>query len=132
MTLVIARIDKGRIAVAADTLLTEHHSPLPFQRGTIKSCMLPGDICVSFSNSPVTAEIAFKTFCDKYRDGARFSEVVSFFEESSARIGVESNESPLVANACPIILRCHLALSAALISGGFGSRLRGDPSPRPR
>jgi hypothetical protein len=87
MTLVVARNDKGRLAIAADTLLTEHGSPLPFQRGTIKSCMLPGDICVSFSNSPVTAEIDFKTFSEKYPNGTGFADVVSFFEESSARTG---------------------------------------------
>jgi hypothetical protein len=87
MTLVVARNEKGRIAIAADTLITEHGSPLPFQNGTIKSCMLPGDICVSFCNSPVTAEVEFRTFCEKYPDGTRFSDVLSFFEGSSARTG---------------------------------------------
>jgi hypothetical protein len=83
MSLVVARIKDGRIAIASDTLLTEHDSPLPRQHGTIKSCMLPGDICVSFSNSPDLAEREFKRFSDKYNNGAEFAEVISFFEKSS-------------------------------------------------
>jgi hypothetical protein len=87
MTLVVARNDKGRIAIAADTRVTEHGSPLPIQRGTIKSCMLPGEVCVSFSNSPVTAAHAFKKFISKYPNGTGYSEVLSFFEQSSAETG---------------------------------------------
>jgi hypothetical protein len=87
VTLVVARNEKGRIAIAADTRVTEHDSPLPIQRGTIKSCMLPGDVCVSFSNSPVTAEHAFKMFISKYPNGTGYSDVMSFFEQSSAQTG---------------------------------------------
>jgi hypothetical protein len=87
MTLVVARNDKGRIAIAADTLLTEHGSPLPFQKGTIKSCMLPGEICVSFCNSPDTAKVAFRTFYENYPNGTGFSNIISFFENSSASTG---------------------------------------------
>lgn len=87
MTLVVARILGQRIAIAADTLLTEHDSPLPFQSGVIKSCMLPGDICVSFNNSPELSEIAFSRFVQRYPRGASFSEVLSYFEDSSRESG---------------------------------------------
>jgi hypothetical protein len=60
MTLVVGRIVGPRVAIVADTMLTEHDKPLPFQSGVVKSCVLPGDLCVSFSNSPCTAERAFK------------------------------------------------------------------------
>lgn len=49
--------------------------------------MLPGDVCVSFSNSPVTAGRAFKDFTFKYPLGAAFNEVVTFFEQSSQSTG---------------------------------------------
>jgi hypothetical protein len=39
MTLVVARIDGPRVAIASDTLLIEHDKPLPFQSGIVKSCM---------------------------------------------------------------------------------------------
>jgi hypothetical protein len=87
MTLVVARNDNGRIAIAADTLVTEHGKPLPFQKGTLKSCMLPGKVCVSFCNSPDAAELAFRTFCKNYPNGTVFSNVISFFENSSASTG---------------------------------------------
>jgi len=87
VTLVVARNDKGRIAIAADTRVTEHGSPLSVQRGTIKSCLLPGEVCVSFSNSPVTAVHAFKKFISKYPNGTGYSDVLSFFEQSSAETG---------------------------------------------
>jgi hypothetical protein len=89
VTLVIGRIAGPRVAIASDTMLTEHGMALPFQRGVIKSCMLPGDICVSFSNSPVTAARAFTEFAERYPAGARFADVVSFFEHSS---GVTGND----------------------------------------
>jgi hypothetical protein len=89
MTLVVARKAKGRVAIAADTLVIEHGRPLPFQRGTIKSCMLPGDICVSFSNSPVSAEHDFKMFASKFPHGTGYSDVVAFFEQSSGNTGNE-------------------------------------------
>ena len=75
------------MAVAADTLLTEHGRPLPFQNGTVKSCMLPGDICVSFANSPVSAEQAFHTFMQTYPQGTGFANVIRFFEQSSDETG---------------------------------------------
>jgi hypothetical protein len=87
MTLVVARTDGPRVAIASDTLLTEHDKPLPFQSGTVKSCMLPGDICVSFANSPVTAERAFREFMQQNPRGAGFAEVIAFFERSSEQTG---------------------------------------------
>ena len=75
------------MAIAADTMLTEHNKPLPFQNGVVKSCMLPGDLCVSFSNSPDTAERAFKEFATKYPNGTGYGEVIGFFEQSSEATG---------------------------------------------
>ena len=82
MTLVVARIDGPRIAIASDTLLTQHGKALPPQSGTIKSCLL-GNICVSFSNSSDLAEVDFKRFAAQYKNGAGFSETIDFFEQSS-------------------------------------------------
>ena len=87
MTLVVARTCGSRIAIASDTLLTEHDKPLPFQGGTVKSCMLPGDICVSFANSPVTAEATFRSFVQTYPSGTGFGNVIHFFEQSSKQTG---------------------------------------------
>jgi len=87
MTLVVARCDKGRIAIAADTLLTEHGSPLPINAGVVKSCCLPGYICVSFSGSPELAEKAFRDFSTSFPRGANFSSTVSFFQSSSSSTG---------------------------------------------
>src|SRR5690242_4876784 len=87
MTLVVGRIVGERVAVASDTMLTEHDQPLPFQSGVIKSCMLPGDICVSFSNSPATAKRAFSEFASAFPIGARFGDAVCFFERSSETTG---------------------------------------------
>lgn len=88
MTLVVGRVAGPRVAIASDTLLTGPGShALPFQNGVIKSCMLPGDVCVSFSNSPITAGHAFKDFADTYRAGASINEVVTFFERSSQSTG---------------------------------------------
>lgn len=87
MTLVVARIDKRRIAIASDTLVTEHGKPLPYPRGVLKSCMLPGHICVSFCNSPELAARAFQAFRQCFPHGTIFSSVVSFFEESSRNTG---------------------------------------------
>lgn len=87
MTLVVARIQGDRIAIASDTLLTEHQHPLPIQRGVIKSCMLPGDICVSYANSPELAERDFEKFVRAFPGGTGFSTVVSFFESSSRDTG---------------------------------------------
>jgi hypothetical protein len=85
MTLVVARIHGARIAIAADTLLTEQQSALPFQNGSIKFCFLPVDICVAFCNSPDLAEREFERFIQTYPTGTGFAEVVSFFEESSSK-----------------------------------------------
>jgi hypothetical protein len=87
MTLAVARIVGQRIAIAADTLVTEHGKPLPLTKGVIKSCMLPGDICVTFSNSPELAARDFELFSKLHPEGAAFSETVSFFERSSADTG---------------------------------------------
>jgi hypothetical protein len=87
LTLVVGRVEKGRVAVAADTLVTQNDAPLPVRKWTIKSCVLPGNICVSFSNSPEHAETDFATFAGNYPAGCNFSGVISFFEASSARTG---------------------------------------------
>lgn len=87
MTLVVGRIKGPRIAIAADTMLTEHDKPLPFQHGVVKSCMLPGDICVSFANSPDTARRAFELFVQTYPNGTKYPDVVEFFEQSSNATG---------------------------------------------
>ena len=87
MTLVVGRIVGPRVAIVADTMLMEHSKPLPFQSGVVKSCMLPGDLCVSFSNSPETAEHAFKVFATKYPNGTGHAEVIGFFEQSSEATG---------------------------------------------
>ena len=52
MTLVVARCENGRIAIAADTLVSEHDASLEITKGVVKSCCLPRYICVSFSGSP--------------------------------------------------------------------------------
>jgi hypothetical protein len=87
MTLVVARIQKGRVAVVSDTLLTRHGKALPLQEGVIKTCMLPGNLCVSFSNSPELATADFRRFKDAYPSGAGFVQAVDFFEAASAKSG---------------------------------------------
>lgn len=87
MTLAVARISGDRIAIASDTLLTEHGLPLPVRKGVIKSCMLPGDLCATFANSPELAERDFGRFVELHPEGAGFSDVVSFFENSSRQTG---------------------------------------------
>jgi hypothetical protein len=87
VTLVIGRANKGRVAIAADTRLTEHGGSLPVRDGAIKSCMLPGNICASFSNSPELAAKAFQSFAAKYPEGAGFGTVIDFFEDSSGSTG---------------------------------------------
>jgi hypothetical protein len=87
MTLAVARIVGNRIAVAADTLITEHDKPLPHSKGVVKSCMLPGDICATFSNSPELAARDFERFSRSYPEGAGFTETISFFESSSTSTG---------------------------------------------
>lgn len=87
MTLVVGRIIGPRVAIAADTMLTEHDNPLPFQRGVVKSCMLPGGLCVSFANSPDTAKRTFAEFAAKYPEGTGYEEVIGFFERSGEATG---------------------------------------------
>jgi hypothetical protein len=84
MTLVVARCEKGRIAIAADTLVSAHGVSLPLTSGVVKSCCLPGYICVSFSGSPELAEKAFVKFLESFPRGANFDATVGFFEASSA------------------------------------------------
>ena len=84
MTLVVARCVKGRIAIAADTLVYEHGNALALSEGIVKSCCLPGYICVSFSGSPELAAIAFENFGRSFPRGATFDATVAFFEASSA------------------------------------------------
>lgn len=84
MTLVVARCVKSRIAIAADTLLSEHDGSLALTQGTVKSCCLPGYICVSFSGSPELAEAAFVNFRDIFPRGAGFEATIAFFESSSS------------------------------------------------
>src|ERR1700742_3209584 len=87
MTLVVARDEKSRIAIAADTLLTEHGVALPFTKGVVKSCCLPGYICVSFCGSPELADQAFKGFAAQFPAGTGFDETVKFFERASSQTG---------------------------------------------
>ena len=84
MTLVVARCEKGRIAIAADTLVSEHDTSLPLTSGVVKSCCLPGYICASYSGSPELAEKAFVKFVELFPRGANFETTVAFFEGSSA------------------------------------------------
>ena len=60
MTLVVARVEKGRLAIAADTMVSAHDASLPMQEWALKSICLPGGICVSYSGSPELAAKAFQ------------------------------------------------------------------------
>ena len=62
MTLVVARVSGRRVAVVSDTQLTEHAVRLPIHKGVVKTYMLPGGICASFSNSPELALTDFQRF----------------------------------------------------------------------
>jgi hypothetical protein len=84
MTLVVARCAKSRVAIAADTLLSAHDVPVALTKGIVKSCCLPGYICVSFSGSPELAEAAFINFRDSFPQGASFDATIAFFESSSS------------------------------------------------
>lgn len=84
MTLVVARRVKSRIAIAADTLISAHGGSLAITKGIVKSCCLPGYICVSFSGSPELAEAAFGKFRDSFPQGTSFDATVAFFESSSS------------------------------------------------
>lgn len=85
MTLVVARVEKGRLAIAADTLVSAHGVPLPIQKWVMKSLCLPGNVCVSYSGSPELAAKSFADFRQKHPQGANFAETVDFFEMSSAK-----------------------------------------------
>ena len=84
MTLVVARVEKGRLAIAADTLISAHGSPLPIAQWALKSICLPGNICVSYSGSPELAGKAFQQFQASFPFGANYEATVEFFETSSA------------------------------------------------
>jgi hypothetical protein len=85
MTLVVARCENGRIAIAADTLVSEHDASLEITKGVVKSCCLPRYICVSFSGSPELAHKAFTEFRETHPKGADFETTVKFFETSSSQ-----------------------------------------------
>ena len=89
MTLAVARVRGSRVSVVSDTQLTEHGVRLPRHKGIIKTYMLPGDICVSFSNSPELAEKDFQDFVTAYPRGADYASTTSFFERKSAKSGNE-------------------------------------------
>lgn len=89
MTLVVARVSGRRVAVVSDTQLTEHGIRLRIHEGIVKTYMLPGGICVSFSNSPELAVSDFQKFATAYPEGADFADTISFFEKTSAKSGNE-------------------------------------------
>ena len=84
MTLVVARVEKGRLAIAADTMLSQHGTSLPMQKWVLKSICLPGGICVSYSGLPELAARAFQDFRERYPQGANYALTTAFFEASSA------------------------------------------------
>ena len=87
MTLVVARSNKDRISIVADTLLTAHDTALPLSRHVLKSCCLPGYLCVSYCGSPDLAAKAFFEFKQTYPDGTSYDGAVRFFEQSSHQTG---------------------------------------------
>jgi hypothetical protein len=89
LSLVVARILGDRISIASDTQVSEHCMALPFKDSVIKSCILPGGLCVSFTNSPELAIRELSHFVEMFPHGTGFAEVVGFFESSSARTGNE-------------------------------------------
>jgi hypothetical protein len=68
-------------------MLTEHGCALPISQGVVKTYMLPGGICASFSNSPELAIRDFMAFAKKYPEGTGFSDAISFFESASSNSG---------------------------------------------
>lgn len=87
MTLVVARTEKGRLAIAADTLVAEHGSALAMQSWVLKSRCVSRNICVSFSGSPELAAKAFHAFRTTFPNDAAFASTIAFFERSSAATG---------------------------------------------
>jgi hypothetical protein len=84
MTLIVARVENGRLAIAADTMVSAHGQSLPMQAWVLKSICLPGGICVSYSGSPELAANAFQDFRERNPQGANHGATVAFFEVSSA------------------------------------------------
>jgi hypothetical protein len=87
VTLVVARRDKDRIAIAADTLLSNNGVALPVTMGALKSCCLPGYLCVSYSGSPESAAKAFLGYAQANPQGTTYDATVRFFEQSSHTTG---------------------------------------------
>ena len=85
VTLVVARCDKRRIAIAADTLLSDKGVALPLTAGALKSCCLPGYLCVSYSGSPDLAAKSFLAYEQAHPQGTTYAATVEFFEQSSAK-----------------------------------------------
>ncbi len=83
MTLVVARVEKGRLSIAADTMVSAHGTSLAMQAWVLKSICLPGAICVSYSGSPELAAKAFQDFRQRYPRGANYRSTVALFEASS-------------------------------------------------
>jgi hypothetical protein len=95
MTLVVARVEGDRLAIAADTMISAHGKSLPMQAWALKSVCLPGRICVSYSGSPELAAKALQEFRQKHPQGTNWTETLTFFEASSA----DSNNDYIVAFA---------------------------------
>ena len=95
MTLVVARAEKGRLAIAADTMVSAHGTSLSMQAWVLKSICLPGGICVSYSGSPELAARAFQEFRGRYPQGTSYTVTVAFFEASSS----DTNNDYIVAFA---------------------------------
>ncbi|MGD0192469.1 MAG: hypothetical protein ABSD74_17160 [Rhizomicrobium sp.] len=87
MTLVVGRVAGRRVAVVSDTCLTEHNMALPTTSGVVKTAMLPGGICVSFSNSPELAAADFMAFARLYPEGCGYAEAIAYFERASENSG---------------------------------------------
>lgn len=85
MTLVVARIAKGRIAIAADTMISAHDALKPMREWALKSICLPGNICVSYSGSPELARQAFRTFYIEYPNGTNRKIAIDYFKLSSIK-----------------------------------------------
>src|SRR4051812_31344976 len=89
MTLVVARTIGGKIGIISDTQLFQNDTTSSFQEGVIKSCILPGGMCVSFANSPELAARSINQFVNTFPDGANFSNSVNFLCQSSFDTGNE-------------------------------------------
>jgi hypothetical protein len=89
MTLVIARQLAEEIIILADTRLTEHGAILPLERGVIKTCIVAANVAVSFANSPDLAARDIARFAVQHPNGSNYITTKSFFEQSSAKTGVD-------------------------------------------